>query len=390
MASRGRAIVFGIHSFLDSGVKVSSQYVAEGLSRCGWKIDYISYPSSPFDCYGRTRRKRLRRVWLQRQDIRGIGVAPNLTEYAFRTLYPANRRFLRNRRMMRYFSSLAPDWLGMRAYDVCINDITANALFLPFVRTNYSVLRLNDSPEGFSDGLHPILIDHLKGLISSSAYHEIWAVSAPLARYAKRLNPKTNIVVLPNGIEKKQFHSGIEAVVRAPKTAVFLGSIAEWVDIDLIQKTAQLMPDWTFHLFGPCDRSWHGNAPNLFRFSPVSHSRVPELLSGYEVGLIPFKETPHLTDHIERPLKFYEYIACGLGVASTDVGGLKAGMGTLAAYGNNPLDYASAIERAAVERTKRTHGFCRAFIGKHAWENIIRQMCRRLSKIQQGYQNKDN
>jgi glycosyltransferase involved in cell wall biosynthesis len=387
MVGNRRAIVFGIHSFLDSGVKVSSQYVAEGLARCGWKVDYISYPSSPFDCYGHRRRKRLKRVWLQRQDIRGIELEPNLTEYAFRTLYPANRRFLRNRRMMRYFPSLVPAWLGMRVYDVCINDITANTLFLPFVRANYSVLRLNDSPEGFTIGLHPILIDYLKGLISASAYHDIWAVSEPLARYAKGLNPHANVVVLPNGIEKKQFYSGIDAVVRRPKTAVYLGSIAEWVDIELIEKTAHLMPDWKFHLFGTCDRSRCGRAPNLFRFPPVSRARVPQLLSGYEVGLIPFKETPHLTEHIERPLKYYEYIACGLGVASTDVGSLRAGMGPVAAYGNNPFDYAIAIERAAMERTKRPPDFCQAFVEKHAWENIISQMSARLLTLQEGQKN---
>ena len=37
------------------------------------------------------------------------------------------------------------------------------------------------------------------------------------------------------------------------------------------------------------------------------------------MGLIPFKDEDTLVQVMERPLKFYEYLAAGLGIAATDV-----------------------------------------------------------------------
>ena len=377
-----KAIVLGIHSFLDETVKVSSQYIAEGLAARGWQVDYISAPSSLFDFYGNFRRKRFARVWLRRQDKNGIPIKPGLTEYAFKTLHPTNKMFLRFKRLMDCFSWSAPRWLNYRCYEICIHDITSNVLFLPLIKSNLSILRLNDPPEGFAHDIHQQLIDHFKRCIASLSYNEIWAVSAPLARYAMRLNSENTTVVMPNGVEDKFLKPVGRDIYRHPKTAVYLGSVAQWVDLDLLEKTALLLPDWQICIYGPSDRTLSGRAPNLRQFPPIGRAEVPDLLSGFQVGLIPFRETYGRIKYVERPIKFYEYIATGLGVASTDVGSLKAGMGTLAIYGNTPYEFANAIECAAEDGKKRTSDFNRAFIKRHSWENIINRMCARILKLQ--------
>lgn len=376
-----KAIVLGIHSFLDSGVKVGSQYIAEGLAKRGWKVDYISFPSSPFDCYGQARRKRFRRVWMHHQDKRGILINANLTEYAFCTLYPAHKMFLRNHLLMAAYPRLAPAWLRMRRYDVCINDITTNILFLPFIRSQLFFLRLNDSPEGFAHDLHQNLINRFKDLIASRAYHEIWAVSKPLADYALALNAENSLVVLPNGVDAccTEIPGHVN---RKPRSAVFIGSIARWVDLELLEKTAQLMPEWQFHIYGPLDVQWECRTRNLSCFPPVDRTEVPKLLNSYQVGLIPFRESPSLMEFIEKPLKFYEYISAGLGVASTDVGELRSGMGDLAVFGNTPRDYAKAIEQAAREGRMRSAGFIRTFMNEHSWETILENISERISQLQ--------
>lgn len=376
------AIILGIHSFVDSGVKVGIQYIAEGLAKLDWRVDYISFPSSILDSYGLNRQKRLKRVWLRRQDRKGIKIRAGLTEYAFRTLHPAHKLFLSSKYLMDNYSCLAPAWLKKRQYDLCIHDITTNVLFIPMINSNLWVLRLNDSPDGFSSDLHPNLVNHFKKSIASLVYDEIWAVSAPLARYALNLNSKNCAVVIPNGVENSFYPNANSNRARNPKTAVFLGSISNWVDMELLEKTATLMPDWKFYIYGPCDSSWEKRAPNIKLFPSVKHSITPKLLSNFQVGLIPFRETANLTEHIERPLKFYEYIASGLGIASTDVGNLKAGMGDMAFYGNTPSDFSKAIERAAQDCLKRTIAFNREFLKKHSWENVLKTVCARISGLQ--------
>jgi glycosyltransferase involved in cell wall biosynthesis len=371
--SAKRAIVFGIHSFLSGDVKVGIQYIAEGLSEYGWKVDYISIVSSPFDLYGHETRKRLRRVWLRRQDKHGIYIKPGLTEYAFRTLYPAHKHFLRNDWLIDNFCRLAPSWLQNRKYDICINDITANILFLPFVHANLWVLRLNDAPEGFAHRLHQKLIDHFTNRISDLVYHEIWAVSAPLAKYALKLNPANNVIIIPNGVEDR-FMSIAEKVSRQQKTAAYIGSVSQWVDLELLERTAFLLPDWQFHVYGSCDSPWSGRAPNLRRFPSVAHESVPKILAGYQVGLIPYREISGRMEFVERPLKFYEYIAAGLGVASTDIGALRTGMGDLSVFGNTPHEFANAIKQAAIAGTARSHEFNRRFVKEHSWKNILQKI----------------
>jgi glycosyltransferase involved in cell wall biosynthesis len=376
-----RAIVLGVHSFLDQRVKVGIQYIAEGLAQNGWEVDYISVPSSPFDLFGRERRKRLMRVWIGRQDIKGAVLSSHLTEYAFRTLHPVHKLFLRNQVLLDNYSRMAPVWLRTRRYDICIHDVTVNILFLPLIRAGLRVLRLNDPPDGFSFHIHKRLIDRFEERIGSLSYDEIWAVSKPLSEYVQQLNPANNVVVLPNGIENR-FLSFICDGERRPKTAVYLGSISPWVDLELLEQTALLLPDWQFHVYGPCNVPWTVRSKNILRLGPIAREVVPTLLAEYEVGLIPFRDICDRMKFVERPLKFYEYIGAGLGIASTKVGALQKGMEGFAFFGQSPREFSQAIVQAAKNSSKRTVAFNRAFIKDHAWRNIILKMCRRISMLQ--------
>src|SRR5207253_2165135 len=88
----------------------------------------------------------------------------------------------------------------------------------------------------------------------------------------------------------------------------------------------------------------------------------------YQVGLVPFKEEP-LIAMMERPLKFYEYLAAGLGIAATDVGMLKKGMGNWAHYGRTPHAFADAIIRAARDSGQELQARY-AFLQNYSWSRI--------------------
>lgn len=371
-------MVLGVHSFLDPGSRVGIQFIAEGLAEYGWQVDYLSVPSSPFDLYRRW--GRLSRVWIDRQDEKGVEIKPGLIEHAFRTFHPAHKLFLRSRWLMEHYCRLVPGWLHKRHYDICIHDITVNVLFLHLIQADLFVLRLNDPPDGFAFNIHQLLIDRFKENISSRAYDEIWAVSEPLSKYALHMNSANRVVVMPNGIEDR-FLSNTDNGEHRPKTAIFLGRISQWVDLSLLDQTALLLPDWTFHVYGTWDRQWTGHASNLHRFPPLDRKDVPGVLSGYQVGLIPFRDTAGRMAYVERPIKFYEYIATGLGVASTDIGALRSGMGDLTAYGNTPHGFANAIEQAAHDGTVRTHAFNQRFVQDHTWNAIFKKICMRISRL---------
>jgi hypothetical protein len=379
--SRKTALVLGVHSFMDNHVKVGIQYIAEGLSSLGWSVDYVSIFSSPFDLYGPQRRRRLKRVWIHRQDRHGIGVKPGLREYAFRAPVPGNKKVLRYGWQMGTFSALVPSWFKNKVYEVCVHDLTGNIVYLPLVKSHLRVLRLNDLPEGFSHALSSHIINRSKTYIRSNRYDEIWPAHEPLTRYALGLNPAGRVVTIPNGVDEN-FLSVAMDKVRKSKSAVFAGSVEQWVDLELLDKTAHLMPDWQFDVIGPLNRSWPGRACNLQWLPPIAREKVPETLVRYQVGLIPFREISGRLEYVERPLKFYEYIGAGLGVASTDVGALRSGMGDLASYGNTPEGFAAAISREVDRGAKRSAANCRELIGKYSWRNVMGIIVSRLEVLQ--------
>lgn len=372
-----RAIVIGSHSFVDGGSHVGSQYLAQSLATTGWQVDYVATASSIFDIWGKKRHARLRRVWTQSQDTQGVRISPGLTEWAFKTPFPAVKLFLRWRWQLSAYSWCVPRKFRNTAYDLCITEVTPNMLYIPWVRATTKVLRLSDWPPGFAHDLHPLVINQMEAGLVNASYDETWAVSRPLTDYARKLNSKNKVLFLPNGVEDVFLHVP-SLHPRRSNSAVYIGGVGPWFDIDLLRQTALQLPHWRFDLYGTGTLDLYDLPPNIKGHGSIERKYVPELLARYEVGLIPFVDTDHRMAYVERPLKFYEYIAAGLGVASTDLGALRSGMGELAAYGNSVIGFAEAIVEAQQQGKQRPPGFGAEFVREHAWSNVIAQVKNRL------------
>jgi hypothetical protein len=105
------------------------------------------------------------------------------------------------------------------------------------------------------------------------------------------------------------------------------------------------------------------------------------MLQGYAVGLIPFQDDQGRMQFVERPMKFYEYVASGLGVASTDWGALRQGMGDYACYGNGADGFAQAVRNAALQGERRSRSDVEAFAREHSWQSRAQQMFERLAAL---------
>lgn len=375
-----KALVLGTHSFIDGGSKVGMQHLAEGLARDGWQVDYVATSSSPVDLWGRQRHARLRRVWLQGQDRKGVPIEPGLKEYAFKALFPAHRLFLRAAWQLKTFAWLMPAWTAMQSYDLCMHEASPNVIYFPHCDARLRIFRLADWPDGFAHELHPVLLQQFTKHLASSVYDEVWAVSQPLADYALAINPSNTVLTIPNGVEL-MFEAPANGEMRVQKSAIFLGGLSAWVDTDLIHGAARLLPDWTFNIHGPGSASSHALPPNVHYHPAVPRASVPTLLARHEVGLVPLKESQGRMRFVERPLKFYEYISAGLGVASTDVGALRQGMGAWASFGNTPQSYAHAIEAARAQGSARTPEESRRFMQENGWNVITRQAIARINAL---------
>ena len=83
-----------------------------------------------------------------------------------------------------------------------------------------------------------------------------------------------------------------ERIVRLSdkKVAGFIGAVAEWINLPLLNDCAKIIKDeWEIHIIGP---QFVETFPfrNLFFHEYIEKYKIGEYLSGFDVGLIPFKK----------------------------------------------------------------------------------------------------
>ena len=86
---------------------------------------------------------------------------------------------------------------------------------------------------------------------------------------------------------------------------VYVGTIGDWMDFDLILETIHLFKDIVYLFFGPCD-TLIPKHPQIVYFGPIPHHSVNTVLSASDVLVMPFKLTE--LRHSVNPVKLYEYI----------------------------------------------------------------------------------
>lgn len=107
------------------------------------------------------------------------------------------------------------------------------------------------------------------------------------------------------------------------RTFGYVGSIAEWFDWNSVIQLAKDNPMDKIVIVGPNYSKRIPDLPvNIELRRAVKHCEIPKLLSSFDFGLIPFKLN-ELTDSVD-PVKYYEYVAAGLSVITTEFGEMKS------------------------------------------------------------------
>ncbi|WP_447979742.1 glycosyltransferase [Candidatus Nitrospira bockiana] len=105
----------------------------------------------------------------------------------------------------------------------------------------------------------------------------------------------------------------------------FVGNVSGYkVDLELIAMLADSRPKWNFVLIGPIgegdpstDVRLLQDKPNVLLLGPRQANEVPQYVHAFDVCLIPYRAN-QTTDSV-FPLKFFEYLALGKPVVSTEL-----------------------------------------------------------------------
>ena len=100
----------------------------------------------------------------------------------------------------------------------------------------------------------------------------------------------------------------------------FYGVIDERFDIELLDRIAQMRPNWSLVMVGPVAKIAPEDLPrrpNIHYLGPKTYAQLPAYLAGWDVALMPFAMNE--STRFISPTKTPEYLAGGKPVVSTPV-----------------------------------------------------------------------
>ena len=117
----------------------------------------------------------------------------------------------------------------------------------------------------------------------------------------------------------RQFEPADQEDLPRPRLG-FYGVIDERFDIELLDKMAEMRPDWSFVMVGPVVKISDEDLPkrhNIHYLGGKTYEQLPGYLSGWDVALMPFAMNES-TEFIS-PTKTPEYLAGGKPVVSSPI-----------------------------------------------------------------------
>jgi UDP-galactopyranose mutase len=157
----------------------------------------------------------------------------------------------------------------------------------------------------------------------------------------------------PSGLDPDDLQADLAAALQAalPRPRLgFFGVIDEHIDLGLVAGVADARPAWQIVMAGPVagiDRSTLPQRPNLHWLGPQPYARLPHLLAGWDVALLPFALTEATA--FMNPTETLDYLAGEKPVVSTPVRDVRLLHGHVVRLASGVLEFVVACENTLAD-----------------------------------------
>src|SRR5947209_2138340 len=144
--------------------------------------------------------------------------------------------------------------------------------------------------------------------------------------------------------------SAAELMSGLPRPIIgYVGGIHNVFDAQMMASMARAKRDWSWVLVGPQQTPTPEmrRMPNVYLTGPKPHEELPDYISRFDVGIVPYIRNGYTETAI--PTKVNEYLAMGKPVVSTnlpEVASFNSRHGVIITCPNRPKEFIASIERA--------------------------------------------
>ena len=229
------------------------------------------------------------------------------------------------------------------------------------------------------DGFNATLMERLEA--RTLARSDV-VITASTRLYDEHQGRHPNVHLVPHGVDYEHFaivpdlpEAAIPPVLRRIRRPVFgyMGLVSEWLDLELIRRTAEARPDWSFVFLGDvrCDLGAVARLPNVHLLGGCSYERLPAYCRGFDVGLIPFQMNRLV--RAVNPIKLREYLAAGLPVVSTAITEVFR-YAPAVHTARTPEEFLAACQRALETRDPDSTRRRQALVREESWRDRLDQL----------------
>lgn len=178
------------------------------------------------------------------------------------------------------------------------------------------------------------------------------------------------IDVINNALDKSILDEVTMPIKLKSPNLMYIGTVSEWLDINILNKFAQDNQEYTIYIIGPVDRiRFDKISDNIVFMGAVEHKDVKKYIKSGEIMLIPFKIN-ELIKGVD-PVKLYEYLALSKPVVTSyweELNGYKSNK--LVNFYNSYEEFVSAIKKAR-DSVYTVDEINIDFIEKNNWEKRV-------------------
>jgi teichuronic acid biosynthesis glycosyltransferase TuaH len=216
----------------------------------------------------------------------------------------------------------------------------------------------------------------------SAAADAVITTSDFLAR--NKISYNSKCFVVKNGVDFETFnkYSRVESLINSHVTIGYIGSMDFRFDIELVETTVKAFPDYAFHFIGNVSNvavtTRLGKYANVQFLAPVKPEHVPELLSKFNAGIIPY-----LQNEINKniyPLKINEYLAVGVPVIMTRFAELPEFEEIVDAV-TNSTDFIKQLKYHVENDNNQKRKQRIEFASKNSWDNRSEEFSRIIAGL---------